>query len=66
MARSPERLSESGHTPVMVASVLEALDPRPDARLIDATTGLGGHSEALLERLGARPRMAELLASLAP
>lgn len=45
-------MSESGHTPVMVASVLEALDPRPDARLIDATTGLGGHSEALLERLG--------------
>ncbi len=36
----------------MVAEVLELLAPRPDARIVDATTGHGGHAEAILERLG--------------
>ena len=40
------------HAPVMVAEVLELLAPRPDARIVDATTGHGGHAEAILERLG--------------
>jgi len=40
-----------GHTPVMVAEVVELLAPRPGAHLVDATTGHGGHAEALLERL---------------
>ena len=40
------------HAPVMVTEVLELLAPRPGARIVDATTGHGGHAEAILERLG--------------
>jgi 16S rRNA (cytosine1402-N4)-methyltransferase len=36
----------------MVAEVLELLAPRPDAHIVDGTTGHGGHAEAILERLG--------------
>jgi len=37
------------HLPVMPRETLAALAPRPGATLVDATLGLGGHSEALLE-----------------
>ena len=40
------------HAPVMVAEVLELLAARPDAHIVDATTGHGGHAEAILETLG--------------
>ncbi len=39
------------HQPVLLNEILEYLVPsRPDGTLVDATVGLGGHSEALLER----------------
>jgi 16S rRNA (cytosine1402-N4)-methyltransferase len=38
----------AAHVPVLVAEVAEWLRPRPGARLVDATVGLGGHAEALL------------------
>lgn len=41
------------HTPVMLERCVELLAPaltRPGAVLVDATEGMGGHSEALLER----------------
>jgi 16S rRNA (cytosine1402-N4)-methyltransferase len=39
------------HQPVLLNEILEYLIPsRPDGTLVDATVGLGGHSEALLER----------------
>jgi 16S rRNA (cytosine1402-N4)-methyltransferase len=39
------------HEPVLLQSVLELLTPaRADGTIVDATVGLGGHSEALLER----------------
>lgn len=38
----------SVHVPVMVGQVVRGLRPRPGARLVDATVGLGGHAEALL------------------
>ena len=39
------------HAPVLLNEVLELLEPsRADGVLVDATVGLGGHSEALLER----------------
>jgi 16S rRNA (cytosine1402-N4)-methyltransferase len=41
----------------MVGPVLRALDPRPDARIVDATLGLGGHAEALLRELGPAGRV---------
>ena len=39
------------HSPVMVDEVLELLAPRSGARIVDATTGHGGHAEALLDRI---------------
>ncbi len=41
------------HLPVMLDSVVAALDPHPGATLVDGTLGLGGHAEALLEAIGA-------------
>jgi 16S rRNA (cytosine1402-N4)-methyltransferase len=39
------------HEPVLLSEILEHLVPsRPDGTIVDATVGLGGHSEALLER----------------
>jgi len=44
----------SRHTPVMLDRCVELLSPaltRPDSVAIDATLGMGGHTEALLTRL---------------
>jgi 16S rRNA (cytosine1402-N4)-methyltransferase len=38
----------AAHVPVLVAEVAEWLRPRPGARLVDATVGLGGHAATLL------------------
>ncbi|HYH05856.1 MAG TPA: 16S rRNA (cytosine(1402)-N(4))-methyltransferase RsmH [Thermoanaerobaculia bacterium] len=39
------------HEPVLFSEILEYLEPnRPDGTIVDATVGLGGHSEGLLER----------------
>ncbi len=40
----------SRHTPVLLAEVLDALDPRPGATIVDGTFGAGGYSRALLDR----------------
>ena len=37
------------HEPVMVAEVLDGLGVHPGGRYIDATVGLGGHAEAVLD-----------------
>jgi len=46
-------VAEPLHVPVMLAQCVELLGPalqHPGAIMVDATLGLGGHSEALLER----------------
>ena len=39
---------EAGHTPVLLAEVLKGLQIEPGGHYIDATTGAGGHSRAIL------------------
>jgi len=42
-------LTAARHHPVMVDRVTDLLRPRPGATFVDATLGLGGHTERLLE-----------------
>lgn len=45
------------HRPVMVEEVIHVLNLREDGLYIDATLGCGGHSKAILRRLGNRGRL---------
>ena len=45
------------HRPVLLAEVLAALQVRPDGTYVDGTFGRGGHSRAILERLGPGGRL---------
>jgi 16S rRNA (cytosine1402-N4)-methyltransferase len=48
------------HIPVLLAETLDALAMRPDGCYVDGTFGRGGHSRALLERLGPHGRLIAL------
>ncbi len=45
-------MSRFQHTPVLVEEIVKFLDPQPGETFVDATVGLGGHAQALIERLG--------------
>lgn len=40
------------HIPAMLAEVMQYLEPKPGQTIVDATTGTGGHSEAILRAIG--------------
>lgn len=46
------QLPSTGHESVMLAQVLELLAPQPGQIFVDCTTGRGGHSQAIAQRLG--------------
>jgi 16S rRNA (cytosine1402-N4)-methyltransferase len=48
------------HTPVLAPEAIEALAVRPDGVYVDGTFGRGGHSRAILERLGPQGRLVAL------
>jgi 16S rRNA (cytosine1402-N4)-methyltransferase len=45
------------HDPVLLQACLDGLNIRPDGVYVDATFGGGGHSKAILQRLGPRGRL---------
>jgi 16S rRNA (cytosine1402-N4)-methyltransferase len=49
-----------GHVSVLLDEVLEALNLQPDGVYLDGTFGRGGHSRAILERLGPEGRLLAL------
>ena len=51
------RLRQDFHTPVMLAECLEALNVQSEGIYMDGTFGRGGHSQAILSRLGALGRL---------
>lgn len=50
-------MNREPHQPVMVREAIEALAVRPDGWYFDATFGRGGHSRAILARLGPEGRL---------
>jgi 16S rRNA (cytosine1402-N4)-methyltransferase len=49
--------SEFSHTPVLLEEVLDGLALQPEGVYVDATFGRGGHSLAILQRLGQKGRI---------
>ena len=49
--------TEQRHVPVLLTEALQYLAVRPGATVVDCTVGLGGHSEAIVRRLGAKGKL---------
>jgi len=50
-------MSSNAHVPVLLGPVLEGLDIQKDGCYVDGTFGRGGHSSAILQRLGNEGRL---------
>ena len=46
-------MSEVYHIPAMLEETIRGLDTKPEGTYVDVTFGGGGHSRALMSRLGA-------------
>jgi 16S rRNA (cytosine1402-N4)-methyltransferase len=54
----PRRSTPAGeHRPVLLAEVLNALDPQPGNVMVDCTVGFAGHAVELLQRVGPSGRL---------
>jgi len=53
-------VSEVSHVPVLLEEAVAALDVREGKTYVDATFGRGGHSAAILSRIGVRGRLLAL------
>ncbi len=53
-------MGDGVHVPVLLDEVISALAVRPDGAYVDATFGRGGHSRAILDRLGPSGRLIAL------
>jgi 16S rRNA (cytosine1402-N4)-methyltransferase len=49
-----------GHEPVLLEEAIEGLNIKADGTYLDCTFGRGGHSQRILQRLGARGRLLAL------
>src|SRR5260370_35482882 len=56
-ARVADALDVDEHAPVLVEELLAALEVKAEGWYCDATFGRGGHSAAILERLGGGGRL---------
>jgi 16S rRNA (cytosine1402-N4)-methyltransferase len=50
-------MESAAHKPVLLNEVMDFLRIKPDGFYVDATLGLGGHAEAILQRLGPKGRL---------
>ena len=50
-------MSSDAHVPVLLGPVLDGLDIKKDGIYVDGTFGRGGHSSAILQRLGSEGRL---------
>ncbi len=57
MVQEGERLMNSYHTPVMLEECIEGLNIRPEGTYVDVTFGGGGHSRAIMAKLGTGGRL---------
>jgi 16S rRNA (cytosine1402-N4)-methyltransferase len=53
-------VNEPEHVPVLLEETLQALKVRKDGFYVDATCGRGGHTQAILEKLGPQGRLLAL------
>lgn len=53
-------MNEPEHVPVLLEETLQALKVRKDGFYVDATCGRGGHTQAILEKLGPQGRVLAL------